>query len=89
MSLRRFWRGRKYLIINEISMCSNQVIGWINERLQQILGSADIFGGLSLLTFGDLLQLAPVKPSGGIIEDVCAGANAWMRYFMIIELDKN
>ena len=36
---------------------------FINNRLQEIFGSAKAFGGFSLLVGGDMFQLRPVQQS--------------------------
>lgn len=35
----------------------------IHLRLQELKKSQEVFGGLNILVFGDIMQLAPVKGS--------------------------
>ena len=49
------------LVIDEVSMVSADLMDAINRRLQQAKGRRAIpFGGVQLVMFGDLYQLAPV-----------------------------
>jgi ATP-dependent DNA helicase PIF1 len=49
------------LVIDEVSMVSADLMDAINRRLQQAKGRRSIpFGGVQLVMFGDLYQLAPV-----------------------------
>jgi hypothetical protein len=53
----------KYLqivIIDEISMVKADLLYQLNLRLQEIKQNDKIFGGISVLLFGDLMQLKPV-----------------------------
>ena len=48
------------LVIDEISMVSAEMLMSINLRLQEIFGADELFGGKTIIVFGDLLQLPPV-----------------------------
>ena len=48
------------IFIDEISMVGSGMPNFLNLRLQQIMGSKEPFGGLSVITVGDLFQLKPV-----------------------------
>jgi hypothetical protein len=61
--LRLLWRTKRYLLIDEISMVSKEMFNIINNRLVALKGCDDVFGGISVLVFGDLLQLQPVNGS--------------------------
>ena len=52
----------KYLIIDEMSMVGRKVFGMIDRRLRQAFprNSQVVFGGCSILLFGDFGQLPPV-----------------------------
>ena len=52
----------KYLIIDEMSMVGRKVFGMIDRRLRQAFPSKSqvVFGGFSILLFGDFGQLPPV-----------------------------
>ena len=49
------------LIIDEISMMKADMIYQLNLRLQEIKQNKNDFGGISVLLFGDIMQLRPVK----------------------------
>ncbi|CAD6200299.1 unnamed protein product [Caenorhabditis auriculariae] len=59
-SSRELLRNVKLIIIDEVSMCSNIILTKLHLRLQQIKGNRELFGGVNILAFGDLLQLPPV-----------------------------
>ncbi|MDQ5929397.1 MAG: hypothetical protein QG594_1176, partial [Bacteroidota bacterium] len=60
---RKVLKDTKIIIIDEISMCGANMFSYIDERLKQITGNSSPFGGLTMILFGDLLQLPPVKDS--------------------------
>ena len=45
-------------------MLGSGMFNFLNKRLQQIMGSKAIFGGVSLIAVGYLFQLKPVLISG-------------------------
>lgn len=50
----------KYLIIDEISMCGQKMLYWIDYRLKEITGTKDKpFGGINMILVGDFAQLPP------------------------------
>lgn len=53
----------RLIIIDEISMVGSKMLNYINMRLQQIFHNEEIFGGITIITFGDLRQLPPVGGS--------------------------
>lgn len=60
------WEGVYYLIIDEVSMISANLLYDICTRLQQVKGQAAIaedrpFGGINVIFLGDFGQLKPVK----------------------------
>ncbi len=54
-------QGKRFLIVDEISMVGAGMLAVINQRLCQIFQCDDIFGGIHVLFAGDFLQLPPVK----------------------------
>ena len=48
------------IFIDEISMVGSVMFNFLDLRLQQIMGTKEPFGGLSIITVGDLFQLKPV-----------------------------
>ena len=62
----------------------------MNARLQQIMGTKELFGGISLITVGDLFQLKPAFDKW-IFENsaICYSAlasNIWTENFILFEL---
>ena len=54
----------KYIVIDEISMCSQTDFYWIDQRLRQASGKKmQLFGGYNLIIVGDFGQLPPVGGS--------------------------
>lgn len=62
-SLRMILERLYVLIIDEISMVSSQMLQKINQRLQLIKQSDELFGGVTVIAVGDLYQLKPVEGS--------------------------
>ena len=61
---RDLFKQLKFLIIDEMSMISSDMLYKIHLRLQEItLNNNDVFGGISVFLFGDLNQLPPVMAS--------------------------
>ena len=84
------YRHLKLAIIDEISMVGNRTLNFINIRLQQLMGTKEVFGGLSVIAVGDLYQLKPVGDYL-ISLDLKAGAsslaqNLWKELFTMYEL---
>ena len=53
----------RLVIIDEVSMIGSTLFSWVNFRLQQIFDSKELFGGISVILFGDFNQLKPVMDS--------------------------
>ena len=51
----------KIVIVDEMSMVKSDLLYQLNLRLQEIKQNQDYFGGVSVLLFGDLMQLRPVQ----------------------------
>ena len=84
------YRNLKIVIIDEISMVGNRTLNFINTRLQQLMGTKEVFGGLSVIAVGDLYQLKPVGDKL-ISLDLEKGAsslgrNLWKELFTMYEL---
>lgn len=78
------------IFIDEISMVGSGMFNFLNLRLQQIMGTNKPFGGISVITVGDLFQLKPVFDKW-IFENSQYGYNAfatniWTEYFTLFEL---
>jgi len=59
--IRKTLHGLKLLIIDEVSMVSSLTLLYIHLRLTEIMANEQLFGGISVVLFADLLQLPPVK----------------------------
>ena len=46
------YRNLKIIINDEISMVGNRTLNFINTRLQQLVGTKEVFGGLSVIAVG-------------------------------------
>ena len=84
------YRHLKVVIIDEISMVGNRTLNFIDTHLQQLTGTKAVFGGLSVITFGDLYQLKPVGDKL-ICLDLETGTsslarNLWNELFTMYEL---
>ena len=84
----------KLIMLDEISMVgSNMLTVQINNRLKDIKGSKEDFGGVSIIAIGDLFQLQPVF-DGYIFNDILnseysiLAPNLWKKYFRMFELDE-
>ena len=68
----------KVLIIDEISLATAMLIAQLDQRLQEAFETDEVFGGVSIVVFGDLLQLPPVPTVKGGQEYTFRG-NFWFR----------
>ena len=91
-TLRAKYLHLKFLIIDEISMVGCRMFNFINQRLQDILGRREPFGGISVLAIGDMYQLAPVFDQY-IFQPLPDGygplaTNLWTEHFRMFQLDQ-
>ena len=89
-TLRAQMMGVKYIFIDEVSMVGSRMLTFVHKRLQEIMGSARDFGGISVIFVGDLFQLKPVCDSY-IFKNNCAGyaplaTNLWRQNARMFEL---
>ena len=85
----------KLILLDEVSMVGNSMFTvQLNNRLKDLKGSKEDFGGVSIITIGDLFQLKPVM-DGYVFTDVqCLNSynilvpNLWRKYFKMFELDE-
>ena len=83
----------EFIIIDEVSMVGTNRINFVNERMKEIKGSEEPFGGCHVLCVGDLFQLRPVADSM-IFESssskkdsiVVLAPNVWTQHFKLVEL---
>lgn len=91
--MRQQWKDIEFIIIDEISMVSYQMLIMIDSRLRQLKNKDDeFFGGINVLLFGDLIQLPPIKTSGTPVykqpEHLQPATHLW-RLFSMCELTEN
>ena len=85
----------KYIIIDEYSMLGQTSFGWTDKRCRQATGLRDeLFGGLSIILFGDPVQLPPVgdKPLYHSMPQNSLGHQGYLAYHMftlVIKLSVN
>jgi energy-coupling factor transporter ATP-binding protein EcfA2 len=58
--MKRQFQHVRFVIIDEVSMLPYEYLYQINLRLQELKGCQELFGGVNVLLFGDLMQLPPV-----------------------------
>ena len=88
--MRMHWKDVQFVIIVEISMVPYEMLCMIDQCLKQLNNSEDLFGGLNMLLFGDLLQLPPVRGSSIFHQPVrMQPATHLWREFSFCELLKN
>ena len=89
-SYRSKYINLKWIICDEISMVSNYMLKFIHLRLQEIKCNNLLFGGINIITVGDLHQLKPVMGQF-VFEDYRndygpLATNLWTQNFKIYEL---
>ena len=83
----------KLILLDEVSMVGNGMFTvQLSNRLKDLKSSNEDFGGVSIITIGDLFQLKPVM-DGYVFNDVqCLNSynnlapNLWRKYFRMYEL---
>ena len=93
--LRNIFSNLFLVIIDEMSMISSNLLYNFHKRMQEIKQNEDDFGGVSVILFGDLLQLRPVRaryifelPKNAHLQAYAALNNLWEK-FDSIELQMN
>lgn len=88
--MRLQWKDIQFLFIDEISMVPYEMLCMIDSRLKQLKNSEEMFGGINIILFGDLMQLPPVR--GHQVFDqpgkMVPATHLW-RLFSLIELKEN
>ena len=92
--LRSQFGGVKLIFVDEISMVGNSMFAiQLNNRLKDIKGSKEDFGGVSIIAIGDLFQLEPVM-DGYIFKELknldytVLAPSVWHKHFKMFELDE-
>ncbi|XP_078383037.1 uncharacterized protein LOC144665645 [Oculina patagonica] len=91
-TIRAQLRRLEVIFIDEISMVGSGMFTFLNLRLQQIMGTEKLFGGVNLVTVGDLFQLKPVFDKW-IFENSTDSYSAlatkiWQEHFKMFELSE-
>lgn len=77
----------KVALIDEIPMVGCKMFNYSNCRFQEIMGNEKVFGGISIIAFGDLFQLMDSWIFSPIYNDYGpVSCNLWQDYFHIYEL---
>jgi len=89
--MENFWRNKDYILIDEISMVSSDLLTMIDLRLRELRHTDKPFGGLSVIALGDLYQLPPVGQYPVYNRPTMSGGalHAWRAHFLIKELTHN
>lgn len=75
------------LVIDEISMIDWKMLNYVDSRLKQITGNKQqIFGGVTVLAFGDFYQLPPVRAYRLVTMNAQDPRNIWTSEFQLMEL---
>ena len=84
--------GIRLIFLDEVSMVGNAMFNvQINNRLKDLKGSKEDFGGVSIIAIGDLFQLQPVMDRY-IFKDLdnseygILAKNLWQEHFKMFEL---
>ena len=93
-TLRSQFGGIKLIFVDEISMVGNSMFQiQLNNRLKDIKGCREDFGGVSIIAIGDLFQLEPVM-DGYIFRDLrnldyaVLAPSLWHKHFKMFELNE-
>ena len=93
-TLRSQFGGIKLIFVDEISMVGNSMFQiQLNNRLKDIKGCREDFGGVSIIAIGDLFQLEPVM-DGYIFKDLrkldyaVLAPSLWHKHFKMFELNE-
>ena len=85
----------KLILLDEMSMVGNSMFTvQLNNRLKDLKGSKEDFGGVSIITLGDLFQLKPVMDGYAFTDVQCLNSynslapNLWRKHFKMFELDE-
>ncbi len=72
-----------------MSMCDQETLHWIDKRLRQASGKEDVlFGGFSVLLFGDFAQLPPVQGKPLFLKSDNPGYLTYLAFKKVVVLDQ-
>ena len=93
-TLRSQFGGVQLIFVDEISMVGNSMFAiQLNNRLKDIKGCTEDFGGVSIIAIGDIFQLEPVM-DGYIFKDLknwdyaVLAPSLWHQHFIMFELNE-
>jgi len=88
--MRLEWKDVEFIFIDEISMVPYEMLCMIESRLRQLKGPEEMFGGINVLLFGDLMQIPPVKgqPVYRQPRHMIPATHLW-ELFTLVELTQN
>jgi hypothetical protein len=72
--LRERFRNVAIVLIDEISMVGPAMLGFVDQRLRQIMDNDLSFGGLGVILCGDFFQIEPVLPPTTLVQAILAHA---------------
>ena len=91
--LQGYWYNKKFLLIDEISMMSSDMMNFIDYRLRQLNGVNLPYGGVSIVAFGDFYQLPPCGRANPVFDTMYSatggGMHPWNSHFIMMTLTKN
>lgn len=76
--LKKKWRGTSVLIIDEVSMVTEEFFDKIEEIARNVVNKDLPFGGIQLIVVGDLMQLGPVN-TGSDIKKGAFESKSWSK----------
>ncbi|KAL9974359.1 hypothetical protein ACROYT_G011383 [Oculina patagonica] len=91
-TMRAVFKDLRLIFIDEISMVGCHLFQFLNLRLKEVMNVTKPFGGIHIITVGDLFQLKPVFDKW-IFENSlqgygCLSTNIWQEYFSMYELSE-
>ena len=86
------YRELEWILVDEISMVSNDFWKYVHLHLQEIKQCKEPFGGVNIIAIGDMYQLQPVK-ANYVFMDLRhnygpLATNLWCEYITMYELDE-
>ena len=86
------YRELEWILVDEISMVSNDLWKYVHLCLQEIKQCKEPFGGVNIIAIGDMYQLQPVK-ANYVFMDLQhnygpLATNLWCEYITMYELDE-
>ena len=77
-TLRNWFHGIQWILLDEFSMVGNTMLKLIHLQLQEAKGNKLPFGGVNIICVGDLYQLQPVMQSYGYFYRIWSISNKFV-----------